>query len=479
MRGFCGVLGLTGLCAAGLAQGPLPDQYPKPLIHTAADHPAARVILIDVDGLHAVDLARWVGDHPKGALAALSGRGVTYTNAHSPWTDGAAGLVGLVSGGTPVSTGIVSSDGWDRKLSPAGSGCKAMGAAIDFKAMVDAQGNLDAAKLPLDASKGCAMVWPHDLMRVNTIFEVAHEKVGRTAWAGDDAARTDLLRGPSGKGLDEACGFAAGPEAGDEARVAAVVHWVEGKDCAGTKDAAVPALFGMSFTGIGRAQAEAGYRDGGEAMSDALAKSFAALDAALGRVMAELKAKKLNESTWIVVTAAYGQSPMDRALHRLIELVRVRGAAEGVKGGSVAHVSGGDVALVWLKDSNATAVVVKAFHAQAEALGIAEVYSGARLALTLNSPGKDARMPDIVLQPKAGVLWGEAGDQAVAAHGGLTDEDTHVALLVSGPQFVGREDKTLVPTTQLAPLLLRSFGMEKFDLWALHPEHTPALPGIF
>ena len=36
-----------------------------------------------------------------------------------------------------------------------------------------------------------------------------------------------------------------------------------------------------------------------------------------------------------------------------------------------------------------------------------------------------------------------------------------------------------IPTSQVAPLLLRALGIEKFDLEALHREHTPALPGIF
>ena len=72
-------------------------------------------------------------------------------------------------GGTPISTGIVTSDGYDR-----------------------------AQASPLA---------PHAQLRVNTIFEVVQQKIGRTAWAGENAATADLLRGPSGKGLDEACGW--------------------------------------------------------------------------------------------------------------------------------------------------------------------------------------------------------------------------------------------------------------------------------
>src|SRR5580704_5822949 len=103
---------------AGMPRCAAQERYPKPLIHTAADHPAARVILISVDGMHAFDLGNWVSAHPHSAFAELSARGVTYTNAHTPWADPAAGLVALVTGGTPISTGIVSSDGYDHSLSP-------------------------------------------------------------------------------------------------------------------------------------------------------------------------------------------------------------------------------------------------------------------------------------------------------------------------------------------------------------------------
>jgi len=134
--------------------------------------------------------------------------------------------------------------------------------------------------------------------------------------------------------------------------------------------------------------------------------------------------------------------------------------------------------MIWLRDSTKTAAVVKAFGDQAVPLGIADIYSGARLTLTLNSR-KDSRMPDIILQPELGVLWTSQDGHASVAHGGMLDEETHVALLVSGSQLTGRYDPTYVPTTQLGPLLLRALGMEKFDLQALHLEHSPALPGIF
>ena len=38
------------------------------------------VLLISVDGLHALDVANFVQSHPNSALAELSGHGVTYSN---------------------------------------------------------------------------------------------------------------------------------------------------------------------------------------------------------------------------------------------------------------------------------------------------------------------------------------------------------------------------------------------------------------
>jgi len=455
------------------------EQYPKPLIHTPADHPAARVLLLSVDGLHAVDLANWIAANPHSILAELSARGVTYTNAHTPMADAAAGLLALITGGTPISTGIVSSDGYDHALSPPGSNCKSKGAILALDASFHADGSFDAAKAPLDPRNGCTPLQPHNLLHVNTIFEVVREKIGPTAWAGESAATTDLLRGPSGKGLNDACDFEKSTD--DDARVTAVLHWIDGKDCAGKANTPVPVLFGMSFASLAAAQTAAGmgYVDAVGTPSAGLAERFASLDATIGRMVQALKTRHLYDSTWIFVTSPYGQSPMDQRRRRVIPITRVFAVVNAVEPGFAAHVTGGDAAMIWLRDSARTAAVAKAFGDQAEALGIADIYSGARLTLTLNSPMKDSRMPDIILQPEFGVLWTTQDDKAPAPHGGMLDEETHVALLVSGAQLTGRYDPTYVPTTQLGPLLLRALGMEKFDLQALHLEHSPALPGIF
>jgi predicted AlkP superfamily pyrophosphatase or phosphodiesterase len=67
----------------------------------------SHVLLISVDGLHQVDLARWVSGHPDSTLAKLSRNGVTYTNAKATTpSDSFPGLLALVTGGTPKVTGV-------------------------------------------------------------------------------------------------------------------------------------------------------------------------------------------------------------------------------------------------------------------------------------------------------------------------------------------------------------------------------------
>lgn len=468
------------LLGFGMPASAAQEQYPKPLVHTPTDHPAARVLLLVVNGLHAVDLANFVAAHPYSALAELSRRGVTYTNAHTPAADPVAGLVSLATGGTPISTGILTEDGFDHSLSPPGSNCRTLGASIQLGPAVDSESHA-----PHDPTRACAAMPPHALLRVNTMFEVVQQKIGPTAWAGDNPAATDLLRGPSGKGIDDSCGpglsAAASAREADQVRVAAVLHWIHGKDCTGTRDSPAPALFGMTFTCIATAQRTPGmgYTDASGTPSAGLAEALAFTDQAIAQILKELKATALYDSTWIFVVAPYAQSPIDQRRLRAIPLAELQAAAEASHPGLVAHIAGGSVGLIWLTDHAKTAAVASALGAQAAALGIQDMYWGERLTLTLNSPTRDNRMPDLLLQPQLGVLWTAPGEKTVAGYGGTLDEDTHVALLVSGAQLTGRYDPTWVPTTQLAPLLLRALGMEKFDLDALHQEHSPALPGIF
>jgi hypothetical protein len=122
------------------------------------------------------------------------------------------------------------------------------------------------------------------------MFEVVHEKIGRTAWAGDSAWATDLLRGPSGRGLDDSCGFEQGiPRERDQVRVSDLLRWIDAKGCDGAA-AQVPALFGMTFASVAAAQSDQhmGYTDALGTPSAGLTESLAFVDSAIGHIVQAL-----------------------------------------------------------------------------------------------------------------------------------------------------------------------------------------------
>src|SRR5260370_2814898 len=66
------------------------------------------VLLISVDGLHALDVARYVEGHPNSALAELSRHGITYSNARTPAnSDSFPRLLAPLTGGPPTTPALV------------------------------------------------------------------------------------------------------------------------------------------------------------------------------------------------------------------------------------------------------------------------------------------------------------------------------------------------------------------------------------
>src|ERR1700736_4053558 len=87
------------------------------LSNTAQAADIDHVLLISVDGLHALDVARYIESHPTSAMAELSKHGVTYSNARTPAnSDSFPGLLALVTGGSPVSHGLFYDVSYDRAI---------------------------------------------------------------------------------------------------------------------------------------------------------------------------------------------------------------------------------------------------------------------------------------------------------------------------------------------------------------------------
>src|SRR5206468_374578 len=86
--------------------------------------------------------------------------------------------------------GANAQNSYDRSLSPPASDCSKIGTAVVFDSSIDKNrdavdggGGIDENKLPRNPNNHCAPVFPHNFIRVNTIFEVIKESGRRTAWS--------------------------------------------------------------------------------------------------------------------------------------------------------------------------------------------------------------------------------------------------------------------------------------------------------
>ena len=196
-----------------------------------------RVLLISIDGMHALDFANCAKGVPAYGnltycphLASLSATGVHYLQAlTSKPSDSFPGLVAQITGGTPRSAGIFYDVSYDRALSPPAKttpygivgGAKlcpsVVGTQVGFDEEIDYNyRKLDSGKpngssginginpdyLPRDPKNGCVPVYPHSYIRANTIFNVVKNAGGYTAWS-DKHPSYDFTNGPSGDGVDD------------------------------------------------------------------------------------------------------------------------------------------------------------------------------------------------------------------------------------------------------------------------------------
>lgn len=61
-------------------------------------------------------------------------------------------------------------------------------------------------------------------------------------------------------------------------------------------------------------------------------------------------------------------------------------------------------------------------------------------------------------------------------HGGFSDENTHVPLVLIGPGVSAGVIGQPVDLRQVAPTILKALGLEPHDLAAIRMEHTPGCP---
>jgi predicted AlkP superfamily pyrophosphatase or phosphodiesterase len=486
---------LASLSGAQIRTAPTAKSRTKP---HSQPHSIAHVLLLSIDGMHALDLARLTKERSDSALARLSTNGITYTNAHTSFPSNSwPGLLSMVTGGSPNSTGVIFENNYDRSLSPPASDCTKTGTTVIFDSSIDKNpdavdggGGIDPEKLPRDPKNRCKPVFPHSFIRVNNIFEVIRHAGRRTAWS-DKHPAYEFLNGPSGTGVDdlytpEVHANRVGKnvqktEAYDDSKVEAVLSQIDGKDHTGTKRVGVPAIFGMNFQAVSVAQKLEGngYLDATGTPSPGLLDAFTHTDQSISKMLAALQQHGLMKSTLIIVTAKHGEVPIDPTRLKHADLELIPKTVSAIDKDLLAGLNqDGSIAMIWLADQTRTAEVTAALRKIQTEAGIEEIYSGESLKLRFNDPQSDPRVPDIIIQPNAGQIYVNPGSGFIAEHGGMTDEDRQVPLLISHPSLGRQEIKVPTQTSQIAPTILKALGLDPNSLQAVREEKTPSLPGF-
>jgi Type I phosphodiesterase / nucleotide pyrophosphatase len=342
------------------------------------------VVLLSIDGMHAVDFYN-CANGIEGAnggkpycpnLAALAGNGINYVAATSSKpSDSAPGLMALVTGGTPRTTGIYYDVAFDRTLDgpqiTTGTGLGAApctpyaaptGTTTDNDQGIDLDdtqlnGGADATAAAIDPKKlsrnpaaGCAPVYPWNFLRTNTIFGVIHAAGGYTAWI-DKHPSYAMVAGPGGAGLNDyyapevdsnvvalpgiktSQGYSCSPvpdatapswnasfgdiQCYDALRVDALLNEIAGKTHSGAS-ATTPTIMGMNFQAVytGESVNEpgvgvGGYQNAAGLPTELLANEIKSVDFSIGAIVSALKTRGIYDQTLIIVTAKHGGSPID------------------------------------------------------------------------------------------------------------------------------------------------------------------------
>jgi hypothetical protein len=515
------------------------------------------VLLISIDGFHAVDLENCVASKLCPNLAKLTTHAAVYLNASTTKpSDSFPGLLAQITGGTPKSHGIFYDDSYDRTLfAPAGhpaQPCKSgPGTEMNIAEPVDTNlhsidGGVPAALTGLNSAVAidpnnlpgqlvygfCIPVWPHNLVRTNTIFGVIHGHGLRTAWS-DKHPAYDIINGHdpqiepvNGPGTnvddffapeinsdlsaanvnlmtsiglhstapkpvtDPAC---PGPSCGsdftssidgvewyDGIKVRAVLNEINGYDHTGKHYFGTPAILGMNFqaVSVGQKLKIGGYTDPVATPSANLANAIAFADRSIGQFVSALHGRGLFDKTLIIVGAKHGQSPIDRSKRTALDDGKV---IAGPIGSNFAFDIADDGALIWLKDNSGTktadaVAALNAYQQNVGDTGIVEWLSGPLLSLPFQDPAKDSRTPDIIGIARTGVIY--TGGSKISEHGGFNEDDTHVALIVAHPDMDGTKISASVATTQIAPTILKVLGLDPNELDAVRLEGTQVLPGF-
>lgn len=559
--GMAGVLVASMLAVGGAAAGAA--------VKAPRHAPSRHVVLLSIDGLHQSDLTWWISHHPNGPLARLSRAGTEYSNALTPVpSDSFPGLIAQLTGGDPRTTGIYYDDSYNRRLLPPGpctpGQTTGLGTEVNYSEAISRdpnsidsglgipnlyaglpssvlglpggmraieRGMINTAALPV-SPRTCRPGYPHQYLRVNTVFGVLDRAGLRTAWS-DKHAAYELVNGPGGTHVSDLFtpeinssmtdpSLPAGPgpdwttdnrgtQFYDAIKVQAVINEIRGFDHSGRHRIGTPALLGMNFQSVSTAEklpvsplhgadARGGYvlRHGQWVPGPVLRDSLGFVDREVGRMTDALSDRGLLGRTTFIVSAKHGQSPIETsALKRIddgnvIDALNAAWTARGGTGTLVAFAIDDDAMLIWLNDRSPSAIrFARHFllhysqpasaHAATDYAGNPIGFHASGLQRVAWGPAyfgvsqRDARVPDLYGIVQHGVVY-TGKTSKIAEHGGQDAQDRDVPILVVGPGFGRGIVRTPVETTEIAPTILRALGISPDRLAAVRIQHTPALP---
>lgn len=564
----------AGLAIGALAIGSTPTAGASPGAAASGRSPVRHVLLLSVDGLHQSDLAYYVAQHPNSSLARLVSSGTEYIHAQTTFpSDSFPGMVAQLTGGRPGRTGVYYDDTYNRALLPPGTlncATAARGSEVPWTEDADRsqgpitldagqhldaaaltalptntlaqtvaagpaitkailamtptpQALLDPAALPVDPAR-CVPIYPHDYIRVNTVFEVARAHGMTTAWS-DKHPAYEILNGPSGSGVQDLFTpeiNSVADNAGDDwttdnaltqvydsIKVAAVLNEIDGRDHSGTRRVGTPAIFGMNFQTVSTAQKlpvsdelAGGYRPDATP-GPLLTRALDYINTQVGVIEARLRRDGRARDTTVILSAKHGQSPIDLSTLRRVDdgaIIDDINAAWAVHHPSaaplVAFAVDDDTMLMWFSDHRPAAQrFVKnyllshsapanlagdpkgVFSATVTASGLTHVYIGRGADAFVHARRGDSHAPDLIGITQRGVVY-TGKVKKISEHGGDAPADRDVALVLSGAGVAHHStDTAAVQTTQIAPTILTLLGLDPNALQAVQADHTAVLPG--
>ena len=465
--------------------------------------------------MHSQDLATWVQLQPNGSLAKLMSTGVNYPNAFTTQpSDSIPSTVGIFTGASASLGGMYYDDAWHRVWAPSVSSGKSCnvgvpnGTAIDLKqgidydgTKLDAGGGINPNNLPRDPFNNCNPVYPHNMMRVNTIFEVVRAAGMYTAYS-EKRPSYDFLNGPSGTGVNDlytpeinavnllnlgSITDTTSIEYFDQLRVNSILNEINGMNHDGTAAAPKPNLFGMNFQSVNSAKKESlssGYMDaGGNTFDSYMLNALNYVDGAIGSMITALGQQGMANSTVVIITAKHGESPLGNTRNIVLpsDISKILTTNNSIATNKITQKTSG---LIWLKNQGQTSAAVTALQTGTPADWLPNLnqvlwYNNGLGGLPFPDPAQDPAVPDIVTLMKDGVNFEPSLTSTThAEHGGLGTFESHVPLLVSCPRWTPVTSNVQVATRQIAPTVLLLLNLNPNALMAVRLGTVSRLPEV-